>query len=139
MKYSVYHPDNGQIVKLITVSDSDPNESFCIPGHYDSDQYYVNNGVAVELPPKPDNPLLRYDFDFDSHSWVLNDLISGIQVRAERTRLLGDIDRVTPVWYNSLTQEQQAELAAYRLALLAVPQQSGFPTQVEWPAKPTWI
>ena len=139
MKYSVYHPNNGQIVKLITVSGHDLDETFCIPDHYDPDRYYVNNGVAVELPPKPDNTLLKYDFDFDSHSWVLNDLISGIQVRAERTRLLGDIDRVTPVWYNSLTQEQQAELVAYRQALLDVPQQPGFALSVIWPAKPTWL
>ena len=139
MNYSVYDPANGMIVKCLTVSNCEPNESFFISGHWDANQYYVKDGVAVELPPKPDNALLKYDFDFGNHCWIINDLISGIQVRAERTRLLGDVDRVTPVWYASLSLEQQQELADYRQALLAVPQQSGFPETVTWPVKPTWL
>jgi hypothetical protein len=139
MNYSVYDPANGKIIKCLTVSNCEPNESFFISGHWDANQYYVNNGVAVELPPKPDNSLLAYDFDFVSHSWVVNDLLSGIQVRAERTRLLRDVDQVTPVRYASLATDQQQELATYRQALLAVPQQSGFPQTVTWPVKPTWL
>jgi hypothetical protein len=52
---------------------------------------------------------------------------------------LQDVDAITAVWYNSLGQQQQAELQAYRQALLAVPQQAGFPLQVEWPPKPVWL
>jgi hypothetical protein len=59
--------------------------------------------------------------------------------RSKRNALLTDIDQVNPVRYASLTVPQQAELQAYRQLLLDVPQQAGFPTQVEWPPKPVWL
>jgi pyruvate,orthophosphate dikinase len=35
--------------------------------------------------------------------------------------------------------ERQVALQEYRQALLAVPQQPGFPDQVIWPTKPSWL
>ena len=61
------------------------------------------------------------------------------QSRRIRDQLLSLVDQVTPVWYASLTPEQQQDLQAYRQALLAVPQQAGFPTDIQWPTKPTWL
>ena len=49
------------------------------------------------------------------------------------------VDRVNVVWYNSLTEQQKTELQAYRQALLDVPQQSGFPENIIWPNKPSWL
>jgi hypothetical protein len=46
---------------------------------------------------------------------------------------------VNPIWYASLTTEQQTQLADYRQALLDVPAQSGFPENVSWPNKPGWL
>jgi len=57
-----------------------------------------------------------------------------------RNQLLRDhVDTVNPIRYAALTAEQQAELAAYRQALLDLPQQAGWPKAVAWPTKPTWI
>ena len=57
-----------------------------------------------------------------------------------RNQLLRDhVDTINPVRYAALTAEQQAELAAYRTALLDMPQQQGWPTAVTWPTKPSWI
>jgi hypothetical protein len=53
--------------------------------------------------------------------------------------MLEDIDRINPIWYASLNTDQQQQLIEYRQALLAVPQQSGFPETVTWPVKPTWL
>jgi hypothetical protein len=60
------------------------------------------------------------------------------RVRAERAFLLGDVDAIATnaLRWAALTAEQQQALAAYRQALLDVPQQSGFPHNVTWPAKP---
>jgi hypothetical protein len=61
-------------------------------------------------------------------------------MRDLRNRTLNEtVDRVNPVWYASLTADQQAELATYRTALLNIPQQSGWPATIEWPTKPTWL
>lgn len=62
-----------------------------------------------------------------------------IRMRAERDRWLSTVDRVNPIWYNTLTEEERNQLAAYRQALLTVPEQAGFPTQIEWPQKPSWL
>lgn len=56
-----------------------------------------------------------------------------------RNKLLQNVDRVNPIWYASLSADQQAELTAYRQALLDVPQQAEFPTVINWPAKPSWL
>lgn len=61
------------------------------------------------------------------------------EVRAERdNRLARDVDPIAgnALRWAALTAEQQQALAAYRQALLDVPQQSGFPYNVTWPAKP---
>jgi len=59
-------------------------------------------------------------------------------VRAHRDQLLGAVDVVVtnPLRWGSLADDEKAALAAYRQALLGVPQQSGFPWNVEWPESP---
>ena len=58
------------------------------------------------------------------------------EVRAERDYKLLSLDRIVanPLRWDSFTQEQRDEFAAYRLALLDVPQQDGFPESVSWPS-----
>lgn len=63
--------------------------------------------------------------------------------RAKRDRLLIELDELVknPLRWASYTEEEQASLAAYRQSLLDVPQQTGFPSEIEWPDKPgvlTW-
>jgi hypothetical protein len=80
-----------------------------------------------------------FDFDYSTRTWQINTSRSEQSSRQLRNLELQLIDKINPVWYNSLTNEQQQELAQYRQALLDVPQQSGFPITVNWPAKPTWL
>jgi hypothetical protein len=61
------------------------------------------------------------------------------QTRLFRDELLKEVDKITAAWYSTLSESQQQELQDYRQALLAVPQQAGFPESVEWPCKPTWL
>ena len=60
-------------------------------------------------------------------------------IRNLRNTLLAQVDRVNPVWYANLSDEQRNELGAYRAALLEVPQQPGFPDTISWPSKPSWL
>jgi hypothetical protein len=144
MKYTVYNPDTGAILSVYYISDpaqidANLSDKTWIQGDYSANEYYVVDGVATQLPENLNTGLLPYEFDWITHSWQLNESGASAQARSQRDQLLSAVDRVNPVWYASLTAEQQAELATYRLSLLAVPQQTGFPTQVNWPAKPTWI
>jgi len=59
-------------------------------------------------------------------------------VRSERNRRLLALDALlaNPLRWAAFPATQQAELAVYRQALLDVPQQTGFPEEVEWPQMP---
>ena len=60
-------------------------------------------------------------------------------VRADRNQRLLVVDTIAgnALRWASLSAEQQAEWAAYRQALLDVPQQAGFPDNITWPQEPT--
>ena len=60
------------------------------------------------------------------------------QARWERDSLLEEIDKVVtnPLRWNSLSDDKKEELSEYRQALLDVPQQEGFPHNIEWPVSP---
>jgi hypothetical protein len=60
-------------------------------------------------------------------------------VRAERDmKLASEVDPIAgnALRWAALSAEEQAAWAAYRQALLDVPQQSGFPHNVTWPTRP---
>tara|TARA_B100000282_G_scaffold125061_1_gene89183 strand:+ start:48 stop:449 length:402 start_codon:yes stop_codon:yes gene_type:complete len=65
-----------------------------------------------------------------------NDLDAG-EIRMERDTRLEDVDDIygTLRW-EYLSSEKQNEWKQYRIDLLNVPQQSGFPSKVTWPTKP---
>ena len=64
-------------------------------------------------------------------------IIDDTRIERDR-RLTTETDPIitNPIRWDVLSAEKQAEWEAYRLALLAVPQQTGFPTSVTWPTKP---
>lgn len=78
------------------------------------------DGTGQALPPPPDT---------DGEA---------ARVRAERDRRLAESDvMVLPDRWAAMTAEQQGAWSAYRQALRDVPEQSGFPWEVNWPQKPS--
>jgi len=61
--------------------------------------------------------------------------------RATRGHLLQRLDSIVsnPLRWPTYTPEQQVEIAAFRQALLDVPQQEGFPTDIKWPEPPSYL
>ena len=62
-------------------------------------------------------------------------------IRNERYLRLRQCDKMSPMRWNSLTEEQKQAWVNYRQALLDIPQQEGFPwdgdpDKVPWPVKP---
>ena len=67
------------------------------------------------------------------------DAAAARSVRTERDyRLASEIDPLVsnPLRWAGLTAEKQAEWASYRLVLLDITAQAGFPHGVSWPSKP---
>ena len=68
-----------------------------------------------------------------------NNAFIAANARKDRDKILANVvDPLVsnPLRWADLTAEKQAEWAAYRRALLDVPQQSGFPNDVVWPISP---
>lgn len=58
-------------------------------------------------------------------------------VRTRRDQLLAATDG--PRTWERITDEQRAEIEAYRAALFDITQDFAVPADVVWPAKPTWF
>jgi hypothetical protein len=72
-------------------------------------------------------------------TWSINNAQSATDARRIRDAKLVAVDRVNPFWYDSMSEAERAEVEAYRLALLNVPEQAGFPVDIIWPIKPSWL
>ena len=144
MNYTVYDSNTGEIQHVFTSQDPDLTQQNLqglayIPGHYNSKDHYVVDQQVVEKPTVPTVPGHVYKFDYVQRTWQLDIGKTQTASRQLRNNLLAAVDRINPVWYNSLTSEQQTELNQYRQALLDVPQQTGWPESVTWPSQPTWL
>jgi hypothetical protein len=137
MIQTVYDPSSGQILFAF---DSNENITLdnAIDGSYDDQKHYIDI-VTKTVINKPVQPSNDHIWQWESKSWILDNAQSVQSARLKRNLELELVDRVNPVWYSSLTQEQQTELQQYRQELLDVPQQAGFPTDISWPTKPTWL
>lgn len=141
--YTLYN-SNGQITMILRGNNVDAinltlqGQNY-IAGEYAADKYYIDNEQAVEKLPNPSTDTKHYQFNYVSKKYELDIDTTSWLLRHRRNQYLEQIDRVNPVWYATLTAEQQQELQAYRQALLDVPQQAGFPATIEWPAKPGWL
>tara|TARA_R100000951_G_scaffold26097_1_gene22146 strand:- start:15 stop:431 length:417 start_codon:yes stop_codon:yes gene_type:complete len=113
----INHPDYGWIPYLLTDYDTDTT--------IDNDQVMslINTDFAAYVPP----------------TQAELDAAAAAQVRIERDSIL--TTEVDPIVSNNLrwaemTAEKQAEWTQYRIDLLNVPDQAGFPTDITWPTKP---
>lgn len=80
--------------------------------------------------------------DFVPFSQIEHDVRVATMVRVQRdSKLTSEVDPVVsnPLRWADLSSEEQTEVAAYRTALLDVPQQPGFPSTVSWPTPPACL
>ena len=58
--------------------------------------------------------------------------------RTSRNTLLGQLDVIlsNPLRWESFTEEKKQEFREYRQILLDIPQQPGFPEDIQWPTLP---
>jgi len=139
MNYTVYDKNTGDIISVVSTNDDAVRDLMLqnctyLPGEYDAETHYVSGGQVLEKTPAP-GPYHRWS----NGTWHFDANMAEAMHRQDRMTRLAQIDAVNAVWYASLSADQQQELQAYRVALLGVPQQAGFPTLIEWPTKPPWL
>jgi len=80
--------------------------------------------------------------DFAPFSQADHDARTAAMVRVQRdSKLTNEVDPVVsnPLRWADLSAQEQADVSAYRLALLDVPQQQGFPHTISWPTPPACL
>lgn len=118
-----------------------------------SETDYVINCDALgqggyNVVPREVDPYNAYTLE-DVHNYLLDNpdmLLDSAQIEVERltrdararrdTLLKEVVDSVNPMRWEALTDAQKDAWRAYRQALLDVPQQEGFPTEINWPEIP---
>lgn len=139
MKHFVVYFESGRVVRFGTCQDetfelqaSNPGE-LVAKGEFNGSQY-VANGVLVDMPARPS---VDYVFDYDTKDWVFDTVGATAKAYERRNQLLKDgPDRISQMWWSSMTPEQQQAWSQYRQNLLDVPQQPGFPADIIWPVAP---
>jgi hypothetical protein len=143
MNYTAYNPQTGQLLWNYSNGDSEPqleiNNTPVIAANHAPGKFYWEAGNIIPIPDKPKDGFNVYNFDYATKTWALDETATAKIIRSIRDAALTSVDQVNPVWYASLTPDQQTELVTYRQALLDVPQQSGFPANVIWPTNPSWF
>lgn len=143
MIYTIYDPVTGQIIRTLTTADPVQAQvnlqgQNYINGRYNN-QYYIDQNQAVLKTPDPSTDTQKYSFDYATKTWQVDSDLSQQAIIDQRDKLMESVSAVSAVQYSLLTTQQQQELQTYYQALLAVPNQLGFPNTVSWPTKPGWL
>ena len=116
MDVEINHPDYGWIPYTVDPADTDMT--------IDNDDVMalIGTDFAAYVPP----------------TQAELDAALAAEVRADRDGRLAEVDAVAgnALRWAALDADTQTEWAAYRQALLDVPQQDGFPNTVTWPVAP---
>jgi hypothetical protein len=105
----------------------------------DFPEQFIPYKDGIELAPQHDGEI---GWTWNNNQWdIPQNEISEEEmityIRNKRNRLLKkNVDRVNPIWWNTLSLEKQQEWTEYRQQLLNLPEQEGFPWNVQWPVKP---
>lgn len=139
MKHFVVYSGNGRIIRFGLCQDEtfdmQAGEGEFILEAESVGNQYIQNGELVDMPPQPS---LDYVFDYDTKQWTPDIFAATQKAYAKRNELLSNgPDRISPIWWSSMTPEQQQAWSAYRQHLLDVPEQPGFPLEIDWSAPPT--
>lgn len=139
MKNYIVYNEQGKILRTgICLDDyfeqqatSDEN---IIEGIANANLNYISNGLIVNFPEKP---IGTYYFDYTTKQWVFDTEKAIVDANVMRDILLRDgPDRISPVWWSSMTAEEQQAWTDYRQALLDITSQPNYPQEIIWPTKP---
>lgn len=134
MNYTIYNESTGQILKIVQTENIEAqlqNGESYLEGSINDSAYYISNGVAVEIPSKPN----KYcNFDYQTKQWIdsrTNEYQWAI-VRFERKKRLQDCDWTQ---LSDIPAETKAKWESYRQALRDITNQAD-PFNIIYPTKP---
>ena len=144
MNYTIFETGSGRVLWSGVCDDGDydflhvPEGAEKIPVAADPFRHYVDGGSVSDIPAYS-SPLDHFDYATKSVVRASHEQLLAAKwesVRAERDRLMSiTVDRINPIRWGSLSDQQRAAVADYRSALLDVTKQPD-PDAVVWPVWP---
>lgn len=140
MKNFIIYDNKGKILRTGTCLDSDINYQngqggFVLEGKANYTAQYIENGEVVDLPEKPTGDY--FVFNYDTKEWEFDTVSADLKAKKKRDKLLAEgPDRINPMWWSTMTQEEQQSWTEYRQALLDITSQPNYPQEIIWPIKP---
>lgn len=139
MSYTLYNRKTGQITGVTSDLFRAKMEGY-INGIYDPKRYYIKNNMAIAYPPKHNTASWHvYNFNYETETWEINIKETTHAARMMRNDMFQYVDKVSPMWYSSMTPEQQLITSSYRESLLEVTKQPNFPLEIDWPTVPSFL
>lgn len=139
MIWTLYNAKTGAITGTTTDAiraGSEPS----IAGNYDGEHNYVRDRRAVRKPPRPRAPeYMQYVFNYTTAAWELDTAATAQAARLQRNEMFKYVDKISPIWYATMSAQQRLDAQAYRQALLDITQQSDFPLNIQWPRVPDFL
>lgn len=135
MKNYIVYNDKGRILKSGYCQDIDyelqvgESESI-LEGTADATTQYIDNGVVTDMPERP---VGYYKFDYTQKAWVQDYDKADAEQRIKRSRLLKESD-----WTQlpDVPLTNKPDWSNYRQQLRDIPEQSGYPYNINWPIPP---
>lgn len=92
--------------------------------------------VKVDYTTKPS---VFHRFNVSTMEWEYVATEAAMTARSDRDSKLAELDILVtnPLRWGDFSEDLKQKLAAYRKALLDVPQQPGYPLSIVWPIPPT--
>lgn len=135
MIFTVYKVATGQVLRFCSCPEDQiqaqllQDESY-IEGGLGSFLYYIADGKALPMPPKPDG---AYYFDYATKQWVQDQSAQENAIKAQRNQLLQQSDWTQ---LSDISAETKALWEPYRQALRDITEQPGYPFSIVWPTPP---
>lgn len=139
MKDFICYLPNGKITKTGNCEDDlivfqPQGEELVMEGIVPWSNAYVEDGIVKLMPESPGE---YYIFNYDTKQWEFNQQLAISKIAYTRDTLLANgPDRINPIWWASMTEQQQNSWIQYRQALLDITSQPNYPYSVVWPIKP---
>jgi hypothetical protein len=143
MKYA-YLDSWGKLTSVVDTGASDtlPDGAIALPNSVNFQNalnygYDIAQQKFVELD-ESQRPSAFHVFDFLGRKWVYLSEQHQAVMRDERNRRLLDLDMYVcnPLRWNAMSDQHKQMIVLYRQKLLDVPQQDGFPQNIDWPIFP---
>lgn len=109
------------VVSLNSPNDHNETPGIEVAPQHDGDIGWTWNGTGWDVP-QPPQPSVEEVITLKR------------QIRDKWLRR--HIDNINPMRWEEFTEEEKTAWREYRQALLDVPQQQGFPYDIDWPTKP---